>query len=57
MKIKIRDKDLLGAEAALRRAGTRARKIAEQTNTPLIIYQDGKIIKMNVGKEKKQETT
>ena len=56
MKTKIRDKDLQRAEAALRRAGIRARKTAEQTNTPLVIYKDGKIIKKKVGKGQKTET-
>jgi hypothetical protein len=35
-------------EKALRRAGSRARKIAEQTNTPLVIYKNGKVIKKKV---------
>ncbi len=56
MKTAIRDKDLQGVEKALRRAGTRARKIAEQTNTPLIIYKDGQVIKKKVGKGQKAET-
>ena len=53
MKIKIRDKDLAGVGKALRRAGNQARKIAKETNTPLVIYKDGKIIKKNVGQRKK----
>jgi hypothetical protein len=48
MKTTIRDKDLQGVEKALRRAGSRARKIAEQTNTPLVIYKNGKVIKKKV---------
>ena len=56
MKTAIRDKDLQGVEKALRRAGTRARKIAEQTNTPLIIYKDGQVIKKKVSKGQKAET-
>ena len=56
MKAEIRDKDLQGVEKALRRAGTRARKIAEQTNTPLVIYKDGKIIKKKVDTGEKKET-
>lgn len=55
MKTEIRDKDLQGVEEALLRAGTRARKIAEQTNTPLIILQDGQIIKKKVGTGDKKE--
>ena len=52
----IRDKDLQGVEKALRRAGTRARKIAEQTNTPLVIYKDGKAIKKKIDTGEKNET-
>jgi len=56
MKTEIRDKDLQGVEEALRRAGTRAKKIAEQTKTPLIIFKDGQIIKKKVDKDQKTET-
>ena len=56
MKAEIRDKDLQGVEKALRRAGTRAKKIAEQTNTPLVIYKDGKIIKKKVDTGEKKKT-
>ncbi|MCK5070984.1 MAG: hypothetical protein KAR01_10595 [Desulfocapsa sp.] len=57
MKTKIRDKDLQGVEDALRRAGTQARKIAEQTNTPLVIYKHGQIVREDVSKKRKIETT
>ncbi len=39
------DPDLIGAEAALRRAARRAREIARSTRTPLVLWQDGKIKK------------
>jgi len=39
------DKDLAGAEAALRRAAKRARTIAEETKTPLIFYKNGNVVK------------
>ena len=39
---------LLGVEAALRRAGQRAREMAAQTGTPLVIYVDGRIKKLKV---------
>ena len=42
---KITDPDLLKVEDALREAGLEARKIAFFTGTPLIYYQDGKIIR------------
>ena len=51
-KIQIQDKDLAGAEAALRRAAKRARTIAEQTHTPLIFYKNGHVIKKFFRKEK-----
>jgi hypothetical protein len=39
---------LTGVEAALRRAGRRARELAAQTGTPLVIYSDGKIKKLRI---------
>lgn len=57
MKTAIRDKDLQGVEKALRRAGTRARKIAEQTNTPLVILKNGKVFKKKVNTGEKNETS
>lgn len=38
-------------ESALYRAAKRARKTAEQTNTPLIIYKEGRITRKKVAKE------
>ena len=39
----IQDPDLVRVESALKRAAQKARKIARDTRTPLIIYKDGKI--------------
>jgi hypothetical protein len=39
---------LVGVEAALRRAGQRAREIAARTGTPLVIFSDGKIKKLKI---------
>jgi hypothetical protein len=39
---------LLGVEAALRRAAQRARELARQTHTPLVIYRNGKIERRTV---------
>ena len=39
---------LSGVEAALRRAGQRAREVAAKTGTPLVIYSDGKIKKLRI---------
>ncbi len=33
-----------GVEAALKRAGLRARQIAYQTRTPLVLFENGQIV-------------
>lgn len=38
------DADFLGAQQAIKRAAQRAREIAEATNTPCYVIQDGKIV-------------
>jgi len=48
-KIQILDKDLANAETALRRAAKKAKAIAQQTHTPLVIYEKGKVIKKFIG--------
>ena len=44
MKSQLPDADMQAAPRALLRAAKRAREIARQTNTPLIIVRDGKIV-------------
>lgn len=44
----IHDADLVKVEPALRRAAERARKIAEETRTPLVIYKDGRVVRQVV---------
>jgi len=39
---------LIGVEAALKRAALRAREIAAKTGTPLVIYKNGKIVKLMI---------
>ena len=39
-----KDPDIRGAGPALRRAAQAARRIAKATNTPLIIWVDGKVV-------------
>jgi hypothetical protein len=39
------DKDLAKVGIALRRAAKQARKIALQTNTPLVIWENGRVVK------------
>jgi hypothetical protein len=50
-KIIIQDPDLARVEAALKRAGARAREIARQTGTPLVIYKDGRVVSQPVEEE------
>ena len=52
----IRDPDLARVGAALIRAGKKAREIARTTGTPLVIYKDGRTVKLPVDKEPEQET-
>lgn len=41
---KPRDPDLAGVGPALRRAAKAARRIAKATHTPLIIWENGKVV-------------
>jgi hypothetical protein len=50
VKKQIQDKDLAHAEVALRRAAKRAKTIAEQTHTPLVVYEGGHVVKKLPGK-------
>lgn len=50
-RIVVHDEDLAKVGAALRRAGKQARKIAARTNTPLIIYENGRVMRKRI-KEK-----
>ncbi|MBV5340570.1 MAG: hypothetical protein J0665_13615 [Deltaproteobacteria bacterium] len=38
-----KDKDLAGSVGAMRRAAIRARQVAVQTGTDLIVWRDGKV--------------
>ncbi len=49
---RVQDVDLAKVGAALKRAAARARKVAEQTNTPLVIYKDGRVTRMSVAHAK-----
>jgi hypothetical protein len=48
----ILDEDLAKAGIALRRAAKQARKIALQTNTPLVVYENGRVVKKKLVREK-----
>ncbi len=52
-KQKVTDADLEKVEAALLRAALRAREIARQTGTPLVIYKNGRIVKELVEQKSK----
>jgi hypothetical protein len=41
---RVKDPDIRGVEPALKRAAKAARRIAKATNTPLIIWEDGKVV-------------
>ena len=44
LRSKSTNPDMQGAPYALLRAAKRAREIARQTNTPLVIVRDGKLV-------------
>jgi hypothetical protein len=48
----ILDKDMAGVGPALRRAAKQARKIAIQTNTPLVVWKNGRVVKKKLSREK-----
>lgn len=41
---RVKDPDIRGVEPALRRAAKAARRIAKATNTPLIIWENDKVV-------------
>ena len=41
---RLSDPDIRGVEPALRRAAKAARRIAAATHTPLVIWQEGKVV-------------
>lgn len=46
------DEDLAKVGVALRRSAKRAREEAERSNTPLIIFENGRVIKKKIIKKK-----
>lgn len=55
-KIQINDVDLSNVETALQRAAAKARKIAEDTHTPLIVHEGGRVVKKFLSKKKTNES-
>ena len=51
LESKLPDADMQGAPKALLRAARRAREIARQTNTAIVIVRDGKIVEEKVTEE------
>jgi len=51
-KMVILDKDMAIVGIALRRAAKQARKIAIQTNTPLVVWENGRVVKKKLNGEK-----
>lgn len=41
---RVKDPDIRGVEPALRRAAQTARRIARATGTPLIVWENGKVV-------------
>ena len=46
-KSAVTDADMANAGRALERAAARARRLAEETGTPLYIFKDGHIVDLN----------
>ena len=51
VKKRVFDEDLSKVGTALQRAAKQARKIAQRTHTPLVIYEQGRVIRIMVEKE------
>jgi hypothetical protein len=41
------DPDIIGSFAALKRAARSARRLAIETNTPLYVWKDGRVVNLN----------
>lgn len=46
-KSTVADADMSNAGRALERAAARARRLAEQTGTPLYVFKDGHVVDLN----------
>ena len=56
-KSEIRDPDMAGVGPALLRAAKRAREIAARTHTPLIYYENGRVVRKMIWLEKDSNTS
>lgn len=50
-KRRAKDKDILDAGNALLRAARNARRIAYMTDTPLVIWKDGKVVNKKITRQ------
>lgn len=48
-----KDPDLVGSWAAIQRAAKRAVQVASSTNTELIVFRDGKCVRVRPSEEQK----
>jgi hypothetical protein len=48
-----KDPDLAGSWAAIQRAAKRAKQVATSTNTELIVFRNGKSVRVKPGEEQK----
>jgi hypothetical protein len=46
-KIGTRDPDIAGSLPAMRRAARRAKRLAQETHTPLLVMHNGKVVNVN----------
>jgi len=51
-----KDPDIIGSEAALRRAAKRALQIGLETGTPVYVLEDGKIVDLTKQHRRKRKT-
>ena len=49
--VRIKDPDMAGVGPALLRAAKKAREIAAQTGTPLVVLENGKVVKKKIKSE------
>ncbi len=55
VKKTVRDEDLAKVGSALRWAAKQAGRIAERTHTPLVVYQQGRVMRERIKKEETRQ--
>lgn len=51
---KAKDQDLVGSMVAMKRAAAMARRIAVQTDTAIVVVQDGKLVRITADELRKR---